>query len=240
MNLKGFIIVLILVSATVAAFFWGGYQALAPIGFLGGLFCVSVVSLWAALGIASRKILTLAATTIAIATVDEYLHVSAGVYAYFDRSIPSAISVLGTSLLMIFILVVATRLSKFLPWKTKKGLLGTLPILVSIILQVALARVEGYLPVLGWPVLFLYVAMGVASVFYAYRHPFGWTVCLMISGMVVGATMEFIGSLEGMWSFRFLEPLPLFMVLTWALRTWTVHASCFFLGVDFAGKMINQ
>jgi len=234
MNLKSFTIVLILISVTVAGFFSGGYNALAPIRFSAGLFCVSAVSLWAALGIRTRKLLTLAATTLAIATADEYLHVSAEIYAYFDRGVPSPISVFGTGLLMIFILIIATTLSKFLPWKNKKRALRTLPPIVSIILLPALAGTQGYLPILKWPVILLYVVMGVASVFYAYTHPLGWTISLMISGMVVGATMEFVGSLDGMWSFHFLEPLPLFMIFTWALRTWIVHASCFLLGVDFA------
>ena len=234
MHLKSFVIVLVLISATVAGFFWGGYETLLPVWFLAGLFCVSAVDLWASLGIRTRELLTLAATTLAIASADEYLHVSTGVYAYFDRGTPSPISVFGTSLLMIFILVIARRLSKFLLWKNKKGVLGALPALVCIILQPALAGTQGYLPILKWPMIFLYVAMGAASVFYAYRHPLGWTMSLMISGMVVGATMEFIGSLEGMWSFHFLQPLPLFMILTWALRTWMVHAFCLLLGVDFA------
>jgi len=233
MGLKSFIIVLVLVSATVASFFLGGYYALVPVWFLAGFFCVSAVSLWATLRIKTRRLLTVVATTLAIATVDEYSHVSTAIYAYFDKGVPSPISVFGTSLLMIFILAIATRLSKFLPWKNK-GLPGTLPTLVSIILLLAFAGVQGYLPILKWPVILLYVAMGAASIFYAYTHPLGWAVSLTVSGMAVGATMEFVGSLEGMWSFHFLEPLPLFMIFTWALRTLIVHASCFLLGVDFA------
>ena len=236
MYLKSFILVVVLISATVAGFFWGGYEVLLPVWFLAGLSCVSVVSLWASLRMRTDKLLILSATTVAIATVDEYLHVSTGVYAYFDRAMPSPISVFGTGLLMILILVIATRLSKFLPWKNKKGVWGTVPVLLSVAVQLALAAVQGYLPYLTWPVMFLYVVMGVASVFYAYRHSLGWSVSLMIGGMATGATMEFVGSLEGMWSFHFLEPLPLFMILTWALRTWTVHASCLLLGVDFATR----
>jgi len=232
MGLKSFIIVLVLVSATITSLFLGGYYALLPVWFLAGLFCVSAASLWATLRIETRRLLTLTATTLAMATLDEYLHVSTEIYTYFDKGVPSPVSVFGTGLLMIFILATATRLSRFFPWKNK-GLLGTLPTLVSIILLLAFARVQGYLPILKWPVILLYVVMVAVGIFYAYTHPIGWTVSLIASGMTVGATMEFVGSLEGMWSFHFLEPLPLFMICIWAFRTLTVHASCFFLGVDF-------
>jgi len=235
MGLKSFIIVLVLVSAIVASFFLGGYHTLMPVWFLAGLICASVVSLWATLRIKTRSLLTLAATTLAIAGVDEYLHVSTAIYAYFDKSLPPPISVFGTSLLMIFILATATGLSKFVPWKNK-GLPGTLPTLVPIILLLAFAGMQGYLPILRWPVMLLYAVMAAAGVLYGYSHPVGWTVSLIVSGMVVGATMEFVGSMEGMWSFHFLEPLPLFMIFTWAIRTLAVHTSCFLLGVDFATR----
>jgi hypothetical protein len=235
MYLKSFIVVAVLISVTVAGFFWGGYEALLPLWFLAGLFCVSVVSLWASLRMNTRKLLTLSAASLSVAAVDEYLHVSAGVYAYFDRGIPSPISVFGTGLLMIFVVVIATRISKLLHWK-KKGALGTVPVFLSATAQITLAAVQGYLPYLMWSVLFLYVVMGVASVVYVYRHSLGWCVSLMITGMATGAAMELVGSLEGMWSFRFLESLPLFMIVTWALRTWTVNAFCSLLGVDLAPR----
>jgi len=234
MNLKGFIIVLILIAATAAAFFSGGYHMLMPFWFLAGLFCISVVDLFAALRMQTKKLLTLASTTLAVATLDEYLHVSTGTYAYFDRGVPSPLSVFGWSLLMIFILTIATRLSRLLPWKNKKGMLGILPTVVSIVLLFSFAGIQGYLPLLKWPVILLYIALWIASAFYAYMHPFGWTISLMISGMIAGATMELVGALNGMWFFHFLEPLPLFMIFTWTLRTWTVYASCSLLGADFA------
>lgn len=236
MNLGSICIVIVLIAATGASFFWGGFETLLPIQFLVGLFFVSAVSLWAASSIGIRKLLTLVVCTLAMATLDEYLHVSTGVYVYFDRAIPSPISVFGTSLLMILILAIATRLSKLHQWGRKKGLSRVLPALVLIVLQPVLVWVQGYLPILKWPVILLYVVMGVASLFYSFKRPLEWTFALMISGMVVGAAMESVGSLDGMWSFHFMELLPFFMITTWALRAFTVNASCLLLGVDFSSR----
>lgn len=233
-NRKSFIIVLILIAATVAAFFSGGYHTLSPIFFIAGLSIISAVSLWAALRMKTREILTLTTATIAIAAIDEYLHVSTGTYIYFDRGVPSLLSVFGWGLLMIFIVVVARRLSKFLPWKKRMGILGILPPLIAIILLPVFAWIQGYVPLLEWPVIVLYIILSTASIFYGYKHTFGWTLSLMVSGIVIGAGMEASGSLEGMWFFHFQEPLPLFMICVWALRTLTVHASCYLLGIDFA------
>jgi hypothetical protein len=233
MEIRSFVIVLALVLVTVATFFSGKYYVLAPVLFMAGFFCVSAVSLWAALRMRTRELLVLVVVSLAMASVDEYFHVSTGIYAYFDGGVPSPISVFGTGLLMIFITVTASRLWKFLPWKSERGLLRILPTLLCLLILLVFAEMQGYLSILRWPVILLYAVMGVAGVFYAYRHPLGRTVSLMISGIVIGATMEFFGSLEGMWSFHFLEPLPLFMIFVWALRTFLVHASCFLLGVDF-------
>jgi len=233
MKIRSFIVTLTLVSVTVATFFTGRYYTLVPVRFMVGLFCVSAVNLWVALRMRERRLLVLVAVTLAIATLDEYLHVSTAVYAYFDGGVPSPISIFGTVLLMMSITLTASRLWKFLPWKSERGLLRILPTLLCLLILLVFAEMQGYLSILRWPVILLYAVMGVAGVFYAYRHPLGWTVSLMISGIVIGATMEFFGSLEGMWSFHFLEPLPLFMIFVWALRTFLVHASCFLLGVDF-------
>jgi len=240
MRLKSLVVVLVLTLATVAAFFLGGYYALVPIRFLAGLFCVSAACLCAGSRMRTRKLVTLTVTTIAIATIDEYLHVSTGVYAYFDGGVPSQISVFGWSLLMILILVISTRFSHLFPWKSKKERTATVPVLVCAILLPAFAGMQGYLPILRLPVVLLYVAMVVASTFYAHMQPLRWTISLMISSMIVGGTMEFIGALDGMWSFHFAESLPLFMIVVWAFRTWTVLASCILLDADFAEEKNSQ
>jgi len=46
--------------------------------------------------------------------------------------------------------------------------------------------------------------------------------------------MEYVGSVEGLWSFHFGQPLCLFMVFVWALRVWTILAVCYLLGISFA------
>ncbi len=239
MQLKSLLVALVLIFGTVTAFFLGGYHALVPIRFSAGLLCVSAVCLWAASRVRTKKLVTLAGVTIAVATVDEYLHVSTGVYEYYDRGVPSPISVFGWSLLMVFILMIATMLSKFLPWKNRRKRPGTIPALVILILLPVSAGMQGYLPILRSPVILLYAVMCMLSLFYAYTQPLGWTISLMISGMIVGGAMEFVGSLDGLWSFHFAESLPLFMIVVWALRTWAVHASCFLLDVDFAEEKIR-
>jgi len=46
--------------------------------------------------------------------------------------------------------------------------------------------------------------------------------------------MEYVGSLEGLWTFRFNDPISLLILFSWPLRIWAVNALCFAFAVDFS------
>lgn len=234
MNLKNLLIVFVLISATLIAFFLGGYHTLVPFLFLGGLAFASAVCIWAALRMKTRDLLVLTLVTIAMATIDEYAHTSAKTFTYFDYGVPSPLTVFGWGLFIIVILMVAKSLNKMIELKTgESGALRVLPALVSITLLIVSVVIQGYLTVISWLLSLIYIIMGITSLYYSYNHSLGWNVSTMISSLVVGALMEFVGALEGLWFFHFMEPLSLFMAFTWTLRTWTILAICSLLDVDF-------
>ena len=223
MTIKSVLIVYILFAATLGAFFWGGYHSLKPTLFLVGLFLSSVVCIWGSMAFKPVNLAVLISVTLLTAVIDEYAHTSAGVFTYFDGLRPSPLTVFGWSLFILGILTIATMLEKMIPTGMDVGgPLNAVPALISIVLWVGSMSLQGYLGVMGLLLAVVYLSMGVASVYYARLHSLGWNVSVMVSSVAIGAVMEFMGAMEGMWSFHFMEPIPLFMAFTWSLRTWTI------------------
>jgi len=223
MTIKSVLIVYILFAATLGAFFWGGYHSLKPTLFLVGLFLSSVVCIWGSMAFKPMNLAVLMSVTLLTAVIDEYAHTSAGVFTYFDGLRPSPLTVFGWSLFILGILTIATMLEKIIPTgMVNGGPWNATPALISIVLLVGSMSLQGYLGVIGLLLAVVYLSMGVASVYYARLHSLRWNVSVIVSSVAIGAVMEFMGAMEGMWSFHFMESIPLFMAFTWSLRTWTI------------------
>jgi hypothetical protein len=239
MKLTNALIASAMIAANVLAFLWGGYHTLAPILFIYGLALASAIYIWMATRMETRSLAVLTTTSIALAYIDEYAHTTAGAFTYYDSMKPSPLAVLGWGLLIPAILTVARLLHEKLPMEKRgRGIPKTALTSLSIVLLIACAWTQGYLPILNLTLAQVYALLGVASLYYTSRHPPGWNVWVMAASLVVSALMESIGTMEGMWTFRFNEPLPLFIAFTWALRTWTVLAFSSLLGVEMHGGNI--
>jgi hypothetical protein len=234
MKLTNALIVSALIAANALAFLWGGYHTLTPILYVTGLALASAIYIWMATRMETRDLTVLTGISVALAFIDEYAHTTAEAFTYFDNMKPSPLTVFGWGLFIPAILTVAQLLHEKLPMeRLGSGTPRTAPAMISIVLLIACAWTQGYLPVLSLTLAQVYVLLGVASLHYTSRHPPGWNAWVMAVSLVISALMESIGAMEGMWTFLFSEPLPLFMVFTWALRTWTVLAFSSLLGVEF-------
>lgn len=230
-NTKNVLIVYLLFATTLVAFFWGGYHDLRPTLFLAGLFASSVVSVWGSMMRGPRSLIVLMGVTLVTGLVDEYAHTRAGAFAYFDGLEPSPLTVFGWSLFVLNILTVARFIEKIVPLKDGGGRLSrAAPCLVSIALLVLSMYFQGYIPVMSPLLVVVYALMGAASLYYSSLNRLSWNFSVMTSAIAIGVSMEFIGAMEGMWSFRFMEPLSLFMAFTWSLRTWTILSVSRLLG----------
>jgi hypothetical protein len=96
------------------------------------------------------------------------------------------------------------------------------PAMASISFILVGMAAQGYLTHVGWLLGAVYGAMFLASLRYSRGQTPGWNLSVMVSSVLVGAAMEALGAMEGLWSFRGSEPLLPFMAFTWSIRTWTV------------------
>ena len=105
------------------------------------------------------------------------------------------------------------------------------PVTVSILLLWVSLWYTGYLPVFSLGLVIIYLVFCAVGLWYSLRNSLAWNFSIMIVAVGFGALMEFIGVLEGMWTFRFSEAIPFFMALTWVFRLWMILALSSILGV---------
>jgi hypothetical protein len=55
-----------------------------------------------------------------------------------------------------------------------------------------------------------------------------------VMSLAFGFGMEFLGRMEGLWVFRFQNPVSLLILFSWPLRVWAVSALCYIVNVDFS------
>jgi hypothetical protein len=233
MKLTNAMITSALIAANALAFLWGRYHTLTPILYVTGLALATAVYIWTATRMETRNLTVLTGTSIILAFIDEYAHTTTEAFTYFDNMKPSPLTVFGWGLFIPVILTIAQLLHQKFPMESlRRGIPKTAPASLSIVLLIAFVWTQGYLPVFSLTLAQVYVLLGIASLYYTSRHPPGWNAWVMATSLVISALMESIGAMQGMWTFRFNEPLPLFMVFTWALRTWTILAFSSLLGVE--------
>jgi len=233
-NYKNLLILLALISATVASFFWGGYHALRPFMFASGLVLVSAICLRASMNMETRSLTTLSLVTMATAFVDEYAHTSSGAFSYFDSMEPSPLTVFGWSLLVPGVLTIARLIHRRAPLESLEYRdLRVLPVLISVFLLVDSAWIGGYLPFFDLTLVSIYTLLVAASLYYSYTHPLGWNFWVMVTSLVLSAFMEYLGGVEGLWVYQNNEPMAFFIAFTWTLRTWAILAVSSLLGAEF-------
>lgn len=234
-NTKNLFIISVVVLANFISFFVGGYHTLLPFFFLVGLMGTSLISAWVANGLGTMDLVIFITTATLVAALDEYAHTSAGTLTYFDNAVPSLLTVFGWSLFMILLVTLSKYLMRFRIFDVKDSrVLRILPVIVSLTLVSTVAVVQGYISAFNWLLVLVYVILGSASFYYTYRNPLRWNTLLMITSLVFGLTMESMGRWEGLWTFRFMEPVSLIILFSWPLRIWAVNSFCLFFDVDFS------
>jgi UDP-2,3-diacylglucosamine pyrophosphatase LpxH len=240
-NLKNVVIVSVIILANIVAFFLGGYHTLTPVFYLVGFLGTLVISAWVGIKMSTKNLLFLVVVATLIALIDEYAHTSVGTLAYFDQAVPSPLTVFGWSVFMIFLVATAKVLMKIPGLEAQQSKKRRiLPVFVSLIPILIVTALQGYVNIFNWVIILVYLMLFAASFYYTSVHSLKWNLMLMLSSLLFGLSMEYLGSWQGLWTFRFNEPISLLILFSWPIRTWTVNACCFIFGVDFSGEYEKQ
>lgn len=232
MNTKNTLIILAFTLVTLWAVISGGYLSLGPYMFLAGLAAAIGISLWAAQSLETRDLLITTVLTTVVAFLDEWTHTSSGAFSYYDGLTPSPLTVFGWSLFILGILTVSkVIMSRVSLESMDSGFFRVLPLLFSVVCIAVSVWIQNYLSVFNWTMILLYILHTALSLIYTWDREFSWNLWVMITSIVFGGVMEVMGAIEGMWIYQ-KGLVPLFMVFTWALRTWTILTLCSILNVD--------
>jgi hypothetical protein len=171
--------------------------------------------------------------TTGLSAVDEYVHTSSGAFSYFDGLTPSPFTVFGWSILVLCILAIAQFLYQRVPLTGLEGRASRiLLVLTAVFFLFISAWFQEYLRFFDSSMILVYIFLSTASLLYSYSHRFGWSLWVVASSLILGAFMEYLGGIEGLWVYHFNEPMAFFIVFTWTLRVLTVLAVSSLLGVE--------
>lgn len=233
-NVRSGVVMIAVVIANLTSLLIGGYHTLVPVFYLIGLLGTAAFSTWATSGLSVRAVVTWVGATTFIAVVDEYVHTAVGTLTYFDQLMPSPLTVFGWSLFLTPVLTVAIYVKSYrIIDLTDRPLFRVTPAILALLLVVIAAGVHGYFTEFAWGLALLYVGLGLTSLYYTRAHSFKWNLSLMALSLAFGFLMEALGQLEGLWTFRFGEPVSLLILFSWPLRTWTSLTLCERLHVPF-------
>lgn len=206
-----------------------------PIFYVAGFIAICIISAWTSNGWQTKDLAALALSATIISFADEYAHTSIGTLTYFDRAVPSPLTVLGWSLFMIFLVGASKFIANFQWLKIEdREKLRTSPVVVTFVLILAVVILQDFLRIFDWVIVLVYLLLFAASFYYTAHHSLKWNLLLMVMSLAFGFCMEYLGHLEGLWTFRFQNPISLLILFSWPLRLWAVNALCYIVGVDFS------
>jgi len=234
-NKKNLLIITVLIFINLVALLWGGYHTLMPIFYIAGFMGISIISFWVGNKLETKDLVALATSATLLSFVDEYAHTSVGTLTYFDQAFPSPLTVFGWSIFMISLIGVTKLIVNIRSLEIKDNKkVRTLPVIILFILILAVTVLQDYIGIFNWVLVLVYLFLFAASFYYTHVHPLKWDLFLMITSLILGFSMEYVGGLEGLWTFRFQYPISLLILFSWPLRIWAVNALCFAFGVDFS------
>jgi UDP-2,3-diacylglucosamine pyrophosphatase LpxH len=234
-NGKNLLLIAVLVVLNAVAFLWGQYYILVPVIYISGFIGMTIISFWFGNQLETKDLIFLAVSSTVLAFFDEYAHCSAGTLSYFDGGVPSLLTVFGWIIFMISILAITKLITKIQPIKIPDSeMLRTIPVVVTLISLATIVVVQDYLSIFNWCLILVYLFLFAASFYYTHVNPLKWNIILMTISLILGITMEYIGRLEGLWTFRFQDPISYLILFSWPLRIWAVTAVCYAFEVDFS------
>jgi hypothetical protein len=232
---KNNFLIFILILINIIAFLAGEYHTLTPVLYIIGFFGISIINFWLSNKLETKDLFILAVSATIVSLADEYAHTSVGTLSYYDKAIPSPLTIFGWSLFMIFIVGISRLIIKTQSLQIKDNKkLRILPVIITLILILAVIMIQDYLSIFNWVLISLYLFLFATSFYYTYTHPLKWNLFLMITSLILGLTMEFLGGQEGLWTFRFQESISFLILFSWPLRIWAVNFLCQAFKIDFS------
>lgn len=233
-NKKNLLVIAILVVVNLVAFVWGEYHTLMPLFYIAGFTGITIISFWAGNKFETKDLIVLAMSATVLSFVDEYAHVSAGTLTYFDQAVPSPLTVFGWSVFMISLIGI-TKLLMNIGWLQigDDKRFRTSPVIISLVLVLAVIVLQDLWSLFNWTLILIYIFLFAASFYYTQTQTLKWNLFLMLTSLVLGLSMEYVGGMEGLWTFRFQAPISLLILFSWPLRIWAINAICLALKADF-------
>ncbi len=252
-------ILLLLAEAALLGFWMDGYVRNSSFFDLNFLFAI-VVSILAAVRMKTRNLLALILSSAAVMfVVERLISFDTGIVLETDiirgGIVDYANSFAGPTLFVVtawaLLMVVVFGLSDlFRLWFSRLRIFDKLerwrplPFAAAAAVFFIFFYLEGYFGVVKREVLVLYSVLVLVGLFFSNRCSIDWNAALVFVSVAIVGYMELVGSLAGIWSYRFCEALPIFVTIAGAVYSGAILGVARLVGVDLsnstAGKPVGD
>lgn len=224
----------ILALLSLFGFVYGGYLMKSSLYFsLGFLFSI-IFAAWFATRMKTKHFVAISLTSILISFLIERYAALAGMWRYIDGAAPPVFSLFSTPLLVISIIGFAHFLRKIFAYVELSGSkLRNIPYVLMLLGFVAFLQFESYLTVISPEVIAIYSVFAILGIYYNNKQTLDWNLAVASVTVGICGTMELLGASSGLWSYYYLEPMPIFLILGWTLNVWAACGIAQILGINF-------
>ncbi len=246
-----FFILLLLAEAALLGFYMDGYL-MKSLFFDFNFLVAIIVAILAAVRMKTRNLLALIlSSALVMFVVEKFITFEDGImlgdgitrggiveYAAGGAG-PTLFIITGWALLMVAVFGVADLLRL---WLERLGIFEKLerwrplPAAAAVAVFYVFFYLEGYFEAAERDILALYLVIALIGLFFSRRCSIDWNAALVVASISLVGYMELLGSLAGLWSYRFGEILPIFIPIAGAIYAGAVLGIVSLVGVDLSSS----
>lgn len=186
----------------------------------------------------NKQFIIISLASIIVSFILENYAVRAGMWHYINSPDLPVFSMFSTPILVINIIGFSDFLRKGFDYvKLNGSKLKIIPFMFVILGFILFLNFENYVAVLSPEIIAVYSAFMILGLFHNLKKTLDWNLAVASVSIGCGFITEFLGAYSGLWSYAYYEPMPIFLILGWALNVWAVCGISQILDAD-PGKSI--
>jgi hypothetical protein len=217
------IILSVLALLSLFGFVYGGYLMKSSLYYSLAYLSSFIFAAIFAARMKTRHLVTISLASIFVSFMLEFYAVRAGMWHYLDSPGLPIYAMFSIPILVINIIGFSDFLRKVFAYVELSGSkLRMIPFIMILLGFILFLQFENYPAIISSEVITVYSAFIILGLFHNNRQTLDWNLAIASVSIAFGGITELLGAISGLWSYAYYEPLPVFLILGWALNVCAV------------------
>lgn len=222
------IIVVIFAIVVFVSYYLEGYLLKASLLFNVFYIATILIAAYALSRLETKPLVVFSIITMILGACVEFLNTSDSNWTYYDGGQPPMWVAVGWAFILALAYYGSGFVKKYLKWRVYP----LIPVIICFGLFFLFSYTGGYI---SYITVALYLFMLAMGIYYTHSSNFGWTLAVLILGIVMGTVSELLGAACDLWTYQYDEMLPIHMIFAWA-----ANAFCLLGLVKLAGYDVEE